>query len=49
MARKRGQNEGSIYQRKDGLWTVAVTVQGKRISLNAGNGLGTHRVRSRMA
>jgi integrase len=32
MARKRGQNEGSIYQRKDGLWTVAVTVQGKRIS-----------------
>jgi integrase len=32
MARKRGQNEGSIYQRKDGLWTVSVSIQGKRIS-----------------
>jgi hypothetical protein len=32
MARKRGQNEGSIYQRKDGLWTVSVTIQSKRIS-----------------
>jgi len=32
MARKRGQNEGSIYQRKDGLWTVQVTIQNKRIS-----------------
>jgi integrase len=32
MSRKRGQNEGSIYQRKDGLWTVSVTIQNKRIS-----------------
>ena len=32
MARKRGQNEGTIYQRKDGLWTVQVTIQNKRIS-----------------
>lgn len=32
MARKRGQNEGSIFQRKDGLWTVSVSIQGKRIS-----------------
>lgn len=32
MARKRGQNEGSIYQRKDGLWTVSVTLQRKRVS-----------------
>ena len=32
MARKRGQNEGSIYQRKDGLWTVSVSIQNKRIS-----------------
>ncbi len=32
MARKRGQNEGSIYQRKDGLWTVSVSIQSKRIS-----------------
>jgi hypothetical protein len=32
MARKRGQNEGTIYQRKDGLWIVQVTIQNKRIS-----------------
>jgi integrase len=32
MPRKRGQNEGSIFQRKDGLWTVQVTIQNKRIS-----------------
>lgn len=32
MARKRGQNEGSIYKRKDGLWIVQVTIQNKRIS-----------------
>jgi len=32
MARKRGQNEGTIYQRKDGLWIVQVTIQSKRIS-----------------
>ena len=32
MARKRGQNEGSIYKRKDGLWVAQVTIQGKHIS-----------------
>ena len=32
MARKRGQNEGTIYQRKDGSWSVQVTIQNKRIS-----------------
>jgi len=32
MARKRGQNEGTIYQRKDGLWIVQVTIQSKRVS-----------------
>lgn len=32
MAKKRGQGEGSIYKRKDGLWTAAVTVHGKRLS-----------------
>jgi integrase len=32
MARKRGQNEGTYYQRKDGLWIVQVTIQNKRIS-----------------
>jgi len=28
---KRGQNEGSTYKRKDGLWCAQVTVQGNRI------------------
>jgi integrase len=32
MAKKRGQGEGSIYKRKDGLWVTQVTIQGKRIS-----------------
>ena len=31
MPRKRGQNEGSIFQRKDGLWVAQVTVQGKHV------------------
>ncbi len=26
MAKKRGHNEGSIYQRKDGRWTAAITL-----------------------
>lgn len=30
MARKRGQGEGSIYQRGDGLWVAATTTGGKR-------------------
>jgi integrase len=25
MAKQRGNNEGSIYQRKDGRWTAAVS------------------------
>ena len=32
MARKRGQNEGSIYKRKNGLWLAQVSIQGKRVS-----------------
>lgn len=32
MAIKRGNNEGSIYKRKNGLWRAQVTVQGKRIT-----------------
>ena len=32
MAKKRGQGEGSIYRRKDGLWTAQVTVEGKHNS-----------------
>lgn len=31
MARKRGQGDGSIYQRKDGLWVAAVTLQGRKL------------------
>ncbi|MDD1775985.1 MAG: site-specific integrase [Candidatus Methanomethylicus sp.] len=31
MTKKRGQGEGSIYQRKDGLWVAAVTIQGQRL------------------
>ena len=30
---KRGNNEGSIYKRKDGRWTGAVTIGGGRASL----------------
>jgi integrase len=32
MTRKRGQNEGTIYKRKNGLWLAQVTIQGKRVS-----------------
>lgn len=32
MARRRGNNEGSIYQRKDGLWCAQVSLYGKRIT-----------------
>ncbi len=35
MAKKRGHNEGSIYQRKDGTWRAQVTINGKRVSHNA--------------
>ncbi|MGA7192309.1 MAG: tyrosine-type recombinase/integrase [Anaerolineales bacterium] len=30
--KKRGQNEGSIYKRKDGRWVAQVTIQGQHIS-----------------
>ena len=32
MAKRRGQNEGSIYRRKDGSWCAQVTVSGKRLT-----------------
>jgi len=32
MARKRGQNEGTIYPRKDGTWCAQVTIEGKRLT-----------------
>ncbi len=31
MAKKRGHGEGSIYKRKDGMWTAALMIQGKRL------------------
>lgn len=31
MAKKRGQGEGSIYKRKDGLWVAALSIRGKRL------------------
>jgi hypothetical protein len=35
MAKKRGQNEGSIFKRKNGLWTAQITLQGN-LSLEMG-------------
>lgn len=35
MAKKRGNNEGSIYKRENGTWRAMVTVQGKRLSFTA--------------
>ena len=32
MAKKRGNNEGSIYKRSNGSWRALVTVQGKRLT-----------------
>ncbi len=32
MARKRGNNEGTIYRRKDGLWCVQVSLDGHRLT-----------------
>jgi integrase len=32
MARRRGNNEGSIYQRSNGTWRAQVRVQGPRLS-----------------
>jgi integrase len=32
MARRRGNNEGCIYRRKDGLWCAQVSLSGRRIT-----------------
>jgi integrase len=32
MAKKRGQNEGTIYKRKDGTWSAQVSIQGRRLT-----------------
>ena len=32
MAKKRGQNEGTIYKRKDRTWSAQVSIQGRRLS-----------------
>ncbi len=35
MAKKRGNNEGSIYKRNNGTWRAMVTVQGRRLTYTA--------------
>jgi integrase len=35
MARKRGNSEGSIYQRKDGTWRAQICLEGRRLSFSA--------------
>ena len=35
MAKKRGNNEGSIYRRKNGAWRAMVTLQGRRLTHTA--------------
>lgn len=32
MTRRRGNNEGCIYQRKDGLWCAQVSLEGRRLT-----------------
>lgn len=32
MARRRGNNEGSLFQRKDGLWCAQVSLEGRRLT-----------------
>ncbi len=32
MSRKRGQGEGSIFRRKNGLWVAQMTIQGKHLT-----------------
>lgn len=32
MAKRRGNHEGSIYRRKDGLWCAQISLQGKRLT-----------------
>jgi hypothetical protein len=32
MAKRRGNNEGSIYQRENGRWLAQVRLDGKRVS-----------------
>ena len=32
MPKKRGQNEGSIYKRKNGRWSAQISIQGQRVT-----------------
>lgn len=34
MAKKRGNNEGSIYQRDSGLWRAQISIDGNRLSFS---------------
>ena len=35
MTKRRGNNEGSIHQRKDGSWRAQITLEGRRLSFSA--------------
>jgi len=35
MTKRRGNHEGSIYQRKDGKWRAQITLEGRRLSFTA--------------
>lgn len=35
MAKKRGNNEGSIFKRQNGTWRAQVTLDGQRLSYSA--------------
>ena len=37
MARRRGNNEGSIKQRENGKWRAQISIEGKRLSFTAGS------------
>ena len=32
MAKRRGNNEGTLYQRKDGLWCAQISLNGRRLT-----------------
>lgn len=36
MAKRRGNNEGSIYQRSNGRWVAQIRIDGKRLAKSFG-------------
>ena len=37
MAKRRGNHEGTLYQRKDGLWCAQVSLNGRRVTIYGKN------------